>query len=157
MTNNEINLGSLPINVTEEVYLKFFNQKASGESRTNRAVFVNDFQRFAWAFVLGINEGKRRELGKGKRSSFKWSNIPNDMKPMMIALTLQELYKNKSSSLKNDLNNMSEDNFNIMLRNAIEEYANEGFYIIQVKQLSDSEYIESFDLIVNDILSDNTD
>lgn len=152
--SNEINLGNLPIYVSEDAYLEFMNQKKSGDGRSGRAVFKYDYQRFAWAFVLGINEGKRKKIDGKKYSPFKWQVIPEDMKSMIIALTLQEVYKAKPEKLKTDLNSMSEESFNTSLRTAIEEYANEGFTILQHKELDDPGYIEDFEAVVTDILED---
>lgn len=144
----------MSIYVSEDAYLAFMNQKKSAEGRSGRAVFKFDYQRFAWAFVLGISEGKRKKIDGKKISPFKWQVIPEDMKSMIIALTLQEVYISKPGNLKSDLNSMSEDNFNSMLRTAIEEYANEGFNILQHKELDEPGYIENFDLVVQDILED---
>lgn len=154
MSNNEINLGNLSVYVSEEAYLAFMNQKKT-DGRAERAVFKYDYQRFAWAFILGINSGKKRKVEGKKYSAFKWGTIPEETKYMMIALVLQEMYASKPSSLKSDLNSMSEDNFNAMLRTAIEEYANEGFTIlIHQKLVEDPGYIDSFDSVVDDILED---
>ena len=152
--NNEINLGNLSINVSEEAYYAFMNQKKSADGRASRAVFKYDYQRFAWAFVLGISEGKRKELGKKKFSPFKWNIVPDEMKTMLIALTIQEMYRDKPEGLKIDLNNLSEEKFNAQLRTAIEEYANAGFSIMQHKDLDDRGYIDNFESVVQDILED---
>lgn len=152
--SNEINLGNLSINVSEDAYLAFMNQKSNADGRSSRAVFKFDYQRFAWAFVLGISEGKRKEINGKKVSSFKWNTVPDDMKTMFIALTIQELYKDKPDGLKRDLNNLTEEKFNGQLRTAIEEYANAGFNIMQHKDLEDPGYIDNFESVVTDILAD---
>ena len=152
--NNEINLGNLSINVSEDAYNAFMNQKSSADGRASRAVFKFDYQRFAWAFVLGISKGKRKELSKKKCSSFKWTTIPDEMKTLIIALTIQEMYKDKPAGLKIDLNNLSEEKLNAQLRTAIEEYANEGFIILQHKNFDDPGYIDNFESVVQDILGD---
>lgn len=152
--NNEINLGNLSINVSEDAYLAFMNQKNSADGRASRAVFKFDYQRFAWAFVLGISDGKRKEIVGKKISSFKWNTIPDEMKTLLIALTIQEMYKDKPDGLKRDLNNLSEEKFNTQLRTAIEEYANAGFTIMQHKDLDDPGYIDNFESVVQDILED---
>ena len=155
----EIDFGkSLDIFVSEEAYLTFMNQKESGEGKASRAVFKYDYQRFVWAFVLGISAGKRKEIEGKKESSTKWSGFSRDMQTMMIALTLQELYKDNPDSLKADINNSkTEEEFYQTIRTAIEEYANAGFHILQHKTLDDPGYIEDFEAVVRDILSDDSE
>ena len=155
MMNNEISLGNLPINVSEDAYQAFMNQKESGEGKASRAVFKFDYQRFAWAFVLGISAGKRKEIEGKKESSFKWTVFPEDMKTMIIALALQEIYKDDPNDFKVDINTLGE-NFNLKIRTAIEEYANAGFHILQHKKLNDPGYIEDFEAVIKDIMSDDS-
>lgn len=152
--NNEINLGNLSLNVSEDAYLAFMNQKKKADGRSVRAVFKFDYQRFAWAFILGISEGKRKEIVGKKVSPFKWNILPDEMKTMFIALTIQELYKDKPDGLKRDLNTLTEDKFNAQLRTTIEEYANYGFSLMQHKDLDEPGYIDNFELVVRDILED---
>ena len=153
--NYEIDLGSLPVYVSEEAYFTFMNQKQSGEGKASRAVFKYDYQRFAWAFVLGISEGKRKEIDGKKESSFKWQVFPDDMKIMIIALALQERYKDNPSDFKADLDSMGEG-FNQELKKTIEEYANAGFHILLHKTLDDPGYIEDFEAVIKDIMSDDS-
>ena len=152
----EIDFGNSPIYVSEEAYLTFMNWKESGEGKASRAVFKYDSQRFVWAFVLGISAGKTREIEGKKESSTKWSEFPRDMQTMMIALALQERYKDNPNEFKADLDSMGED-FNQELKKTIEEYANEGFNILQHKTLDDPGYIDDFEAVVRDILSDDSE
>ena len=58
-----IDLGdSYKFNIEDEWYKKFCNQVAKEETRGSRAVFSFDWQRFLWAFILGIYVEKRTPL-----------------------------------------------------------------------------------------------
>lgn len=153
MASSIIDLGSLSINVTREHYELFFNQQAKQETKKNRAVFKTDYQRFIWAFVLGIKSGKRVELDKQKESSFKWSNIPADSRSLIMGLTIQELYKDNPKKLKEDLESKGSDGLSAYIRKCIEEYANAGFYEIRKKTIYNEFYIEDFEAVVTDILN----
>ena len=93
-----IDLGeSYKFNWDDEWYKKFGNQAANDINRsTDRAVFKTDWQRFVWAFILGIFVEKRTPLQqKTKNPPFSTEVFKNRIKILktMIALTLQELYK----------------------------------------------------------------
>lgn len=151
----EIDLGNLPINVSVDNYNKYFNQQEKQESKTNRVVFQYDYQRFIWAFVLGIKKGIRTPLDK-KKSSFKWQVIPSDSRSLLMGLVLQELYKDNPDQIKVDLKNATDNSFNDQIRQAIEEYANTGFDEITVKTIYNPTYIEDFEAVVEDILDNTT-
>jgi len=155
MAVNEIDLGNVPIFVTREHYELFFNQQAKQETKSNRAVFKTDYQRFIWAFVLGLKAGKRIELDKQKESSFKWQYIPADSRSLLMGLTIQELYKDSPEALKQDLEVKGSEGLSLAIRKAIEEYANAGFYEIRKKTIYNEFYIEDFEAIVEDILKNS--
>ena len=78
MASNIIDLGSLSINVTKENYDLFFNQQAKQETKKNRAVFKTDYQRFIWAFVLGIKTGKspkKRNKAQGENGLKRFAAV----------------------------------------------------------------------------------
>ena len=155
MAGKGIDLGNLPIYVSKDNYLLFFNQQEKQETTKNRAVLKTDYQRFIWAFVLGIRLGTRIPLGKNRESSFKWQYIPQETRALIIGLTLQEMYGDNPEKIKEDVNDSDGNNtFNEHLRQAIEEYANAGFSVIRQRALIDPTYIENFEAVVHDILFD---
>ena len=155
MASKEIDLGNLPINVAKENYDLFFNQQAKQETKSNRAVFKTDYQRFIWAFVLGIKVGKRTRIEGKKENSFKWGNIPADAKSIIMGLTLQELYSSSPDQLTNDLETKGSEGLSEQIRQAIEEYANTGFIEIRKKTIYNEYYIEDFEAVIEDILKNN--
>lgn len=76
----------------------------------------------------------------------------------MIALTLQELYKDNPDELKKDFEVASEtgENLGRKIKTAIEEYANTGFSILDRRGKEKPGYIENIEYVVEDILSDKT-
>lgn len=158
-----IDLGeSYKFNWEDEWYKKFGNQVANAINRTaDRNVFKTDWQRFVWAFILGIFVEKRTPLqNRTKNPPFGTEVFKNRNKilKLMIGLTLQELYGETPDQLKNDFEEASENNENLgkRIRIAIEEYANTGFSIIDRRNREKPGYIESIEDVVADILSDRT-
>lgn len=155
-----IDLGdSYKFNIEDEWYKKFCNQVAKEETRGTRAVFSFDWQRFLWAFILGIYVEKRTPLqNKTKNPPFGTEVFKNRSRilKIMIALTIQETYKNDPDKLKSDFEEISSKNENMgkQIRLAIEEYANTGFAIIDQRNRERPGYIENIENIVDDILSD---
>ncbi len=155
-----IDLGdSYKFNIEDEWYKKFCNQVAKEETRGTRAVFSFDWQRFLWAFILGIYVEKRTPLqNKTKNPPFGTEVFKNRSRilKIMIALTIQETYKNDPDQLKSDFEEISSKNENMgkQIRLAIEEYANTGFAIIDQRNRERPGYIENIENIVDDILSD---
>ena len=76
----------------------------------------------------------------------------------MIALTLQELYKDNPDQLKTDFEQASEkgENLGRKIKLAIEEYANTGFSILDHRSKEKPGYIENIEYVIEDILSDKT-
>ena len=158
-----IDLGeSYKFNWEDEWYKKFGNQVANAVNRaTDRDVFKTDWQRFVWAFILGIFVEKRTPLqSKTKNPPFGTEVFKNRNKILktMIGFTLQEMYKNNPDQLKADFEKASVNNENIgkQIRIAIEEYANIGFSIIDRRGKEKPGYIENIEYIVEDIQSDKT-
>jgi len=156
-----IDLGeSYKFNWEDEWYKKFGNQVANAINRTtDRDVFKTDWQRFVWAFILGIFVEKRTTLqNKTKNPPFGIEVFKNRSKilKLMIGLTLQELYGKNTDQLKKDFEEATERNENIgkQIRIAIEEYANTGFAIINQRGRESPDYIENIEYVVKDILSD---
>lgn len=155
-----IDLGdSYKFNIEDEWYKKFCNQVAKEETRGTRAVFSFDWQRFLWAFILGIYVEKRTPLqNKTKNPSFGTEVFKNRSRilKIMIGLTIQETYKDNPDQLKTDFEEISSKNENIgkQIRLAIEEYANTGFAIIDQRNREKPGYIENIETVVEDILSD---
>jgi hypothetical protein len=148
------------IRISEEYYLRFCNQTEKNENRAERAVFETDWKRFMWAFVLGINAEKRTPIKKGEKtySPFGFDVFKNHYKmfQLVIALCLQEMYKDDPSKLKKDYEKASQnkENLGTNIRIAMEEYANTGFALMRYKADTIPGYIENIDEIVRDILSD---
>lgn len=159
-----IDLGeSTKFEIEDEWYNKFCNQvKNEGtDARSKRLVFVTDWQRFLWAFILGIFVGEKTPLrNKTKHPPFGTEVFKNKNKILktMIALTLQELYKNNPDQLKTDFEKASENGENLgkKIKSAIEEYANTGFSILDRRGREKPGYIENLEYVVEDILSDKT-
>ena len=155
-----IDLGdSYKFNIEDEWYKKFCNQVAKEETRGTRAVFSFDWQRFLWAFILGIYVEKRTPLqNKTKNPPFGTEVFKNRSRilKIMIGLTIQETYKDNPDQLKTDFEEISSKNENMgkQIRLAIEEYANTGFAIIDQRNREKPGYIENIETVVEDILSD---
>lgn len=168
---NEENPISIPettkLKIADEYYFKFFNQTANGDvedgpanakNRSSRAVFEKDWQRFLWAFILGINDGSRTKLPSSShcKTPFGFDVFKNRQKMLKVifGLCLQEQYKNNPSQLKDDFeaSTANGDNLGTSIRVAIEEYANTGFAIMKFRDNEVSGYIENMDEIVSDIL-----
>lgn len=146
---------TVSIRIGKEYYDFFFNQQLKG-GKSERILFKMDYQRFLWAFILGIKSEKRVPLSSRTESSFKWEIIqrrPN-ISQLMIGLVIQEMYKENPEKLREDFENAenTDDSFSDKLRIAVEEYANEGFEILMQKSLLNPGYIEDVQSIVNDIL-----
>lgn len=143
------------IRIQKDHFDFFFQQQLKG-GKNERVLFKMDYQRFLWAFILGIKAGERVPLTSKTESAFKWEIIqrrPN-MAQLMIGLVIQEKYKDCPEKLREDFENaQSGDNpFSDELRIAVEEYANKGFEILTQKMLIDNGYIENVQSVVNDIL-----
>ena len=155
-----IDLGdSYKFNIEDEWYKKFCNQVAKEETRGTRAVFSFDWQRFLWAFILGIYVEKRTPLqNKTKNPPFGTEVFKNRSRilKIMIGLTIQETYKDNPDQLKTDFEEISSKNENMgkQIRLAIEEYANTGFAIIDQRNREKPGYIENIETVVEDILPD---
>lgn len=162
MTEEIIDVGSTKFNIEDEWYNKFCNKYEKDETTKNsRAVFQFDWQRFLWAFILGISVEKRTPLqNKTKNPPFGKEVFTNKQKILktMIALTLQELYKENPDALKADFEKASENGENLgkKIKSAIEEYANTGFSILDRRGREKPGYIENIEYVVEDILSDKT-
>lgn len=157
-----IDLGeSYKFNIEDEWYKKFCNQVEKEETRGSRAVFSFDWQRFLWAFILGIFVEKRTPLqNKTKNPPFGTEVFKNRNRilKIMIALTIQETYKEQPDKLKSDFEEVSQkgENLGKQIRVAIEEYANTGFAIMDNRTRELPGYIENIEYVVEDILSDKT-
>lgn len=142
--------------------MKFFIHYEKDETTKNsRAVFQFDWQRFLWAFILGITVEKRTPLqNKTKNPPFgkEVFNSKQKILKTMIALTLQEIYKDNPDQLKADFEKASENNENLgkKIKVAIEEYANTGFSILDRRGKEKPGYIENLEYVVEDILSEKT-
>ena len=159
MLKDVIDLGeSTKFNIEDVYYKKFCNQVEKGENRSSRAVFAFDWQRFLWAFILGIYLGKRTPLeNKTKNPPFGTEVFKSRSKilRLMIGLTLQETYGDDPDQLKKDFERLSQkgENLGKDIRVAIEEYANTGFSILDRRSKEKPGYIEDIELVVQDILS----
>lgn len=157
-----IDIGTSKFNIDDEWYNKFCNKYEKDETTKNsRAVFQFDWQRFLWAFILGISVEKRTKLtDKTKNPPFgkEVFNGRGKILKTMIALTLQELYKDNPDELKKDFEVAAEtgENLGRKIKTAIEEYANTGFSIIDRRGKEKPGYIENIEYVVEDILSDKT-
>lgn len=157
-----IDIGSSKFNIQDEWYKKFCNKYEKEETLKNsRAVFAFDWERFLWAFILGISVEKRTPLtDKTKNPPFGKEVFAsrNKILKTMIALTLQELYKENPDNLKADFEKATEkgENLGKSIKNAIEEYANTGFSILDRRGREMPGYIENLEYVVADILSDKT-
>lgn len=163
MTKDIIDLGeSTKFNIDDVYYQKFCNKTEKGELlSSSRAVFRLDWQRFLWAFILGIHVGKKTPLeNKTKKPPFGTEVFKNRNKiiKLFIALTLQEEYKDNPDKLKQDFESASKnnENFGKIILKAIEEYANTGFSIMDRRGKEKPGYIENLEYIVEDILSDKS-
>lgn len=155
------------IRIADEYYKRFMNQTAIGEAegnvsniknRRSRAVFETDWQRFLWAFILGLDNGERTKLPSPKdcRTPFGFDVFKNHKKMLdvIFALCIQEKYKKNPTKLKDDFELAEKNNENLgaEIRIAMEEYANTGFAIISHRNSEVPGYIENIDEIVSDIL-----
>lgn len=162
MVEEIIDVGTSKFNIEEMWFKKFCNKYEKEETTKNsRSVFQYDWQRFLWAFILGISVGQKTPLGEktknppfGKEVFDKRQNILKTM----IALTLQELYKDNPDQLKTDFEQASEkgENLGRKIKLAIEEYANTGFSILDRRSKEKPGYIENIEYVIEDILSDKT-
>ena len=157
-----IDIGTSKFNIDDEWYNKFCNKYEKDEiTKNSRVVFQFDWQRFLWAFILGISVEKRTALTqKTKNPPFGKEVFNTRIKILktMIALTLQELYKNNPDELKKDFEVASEtgENLGRKIKTAIEEYANTGFSILDRRGKEKPGYIENLEYVVEDILSEKT-
>lgn len=160
MLKDAIDLGeSTKFNIEDEHYKTFCNQEEKGEARSERVVFTTDWQRFLWAFILGIHVETRTPLrNKTKTPPFGTEVFKNKSRilKLMIGLTLQEMYKDNPHQLKVDYEETSQNGENLgkRIRIAIEEYANTGFAIMVQRSRERPGYIESLEDVVSDILSE---
>lgn len=155
------------IRIKEKFYLKFCNQTEKDEKRSDRVVFKTDWQRFLWAFILGLNAGQRTPFLKGEKTftpfGFDVFKNQNKILNLIIALCLQEMYKDNPSKLKDDFEKLSTEldahgkqtNLGSYVRIAMEEYANTGFAIMSLKSDMIPGYIENIEEIVRHILFDD--
>lgn len=114
-----------------------------------------------WAFILGISAEKRTPLTQKTKSPPFGKEVFNGCSKIlktMIALTLQELYKDNPDELKKDFEVATENGENLgrKIKVAIEEYANTGFSILDRRGREKPGYIENLEYVVEDILSDKT-
>ncbi|MBD5447345.1 MAG: hypothetical protein HDR32_06310 [Treponema sp.] len=170
---NEQNPISVPettkIRIADEYYKRFMNQTATGETESNvanaknrepREVFKTDWQRFLWAFILGLNNGERTKLPPSKdcRTPFGFDVFKNHKKMLdvIFALCIQERYKDNPTKLKEDfeLAEKKNENLGTEIRTAMEEYANTGFAIMSYRNNEVPGYIENMEEIVMDILAE---
>ena len=146
------------VRIRDDFYLKFCNQVEKGENRSEREVFTTDWQRFLWAFILGIHEGKRTPFKKGEKTHtpFGFDVFKNKQKMLrlIIGLTIQELYKDNCSKLKEDFEVAETEGRNLGndIKIAMEEFANTGFAKMMYKTSTIPGYIENMEEIVADIL-----
>lgn len=160
MSREAIDLGdSTKFNMDDEWYNKFCNQVVKGEKQSERVVFSFDWQRFLWAFILGIFVGQRTPIqNKTKNPPFGTEVFKNRNKilKLMIGLTLQEMYKDCPQNLKKDFEDASEkgENLGKNIRVCIEEFANTGFAIMAQRSREQPGYIENLEYVIADILSD---
>lgn len=157
-----IDVGTSKFNIEEMWYQKFCNKYEKEETtKDSRSVFQYDWQRFLWAFILGISVETRTPLqDKTKNPPFGkevFNNRPKTLKTI-IALTLQEMYKDNPDKLKTEFEETSlkGENLGRSIKLAIEEYANTGFSILDRRSKEKPGYIENIEYVVEDILSDKT-
>lgn len=157
-----IDIGTSKFNIDDEWYNKFCNKFLNAETtKASRAVFQFDWQRFLWAFILGILVEKRTPLNQKTKNPPFGKEVFNGRSKIlktMIALTLQELYKDNPDGLKKDFEHVTENGENLgrKIKVAIEEYANTGFSILDRRGKEKPGYIENLEYVVEDILSDKT-
>lgn len=157
-----IDIGTSKFNIDDEWYNEFCNKYEKDETTKNaRAVFRFDWQRFLWAFILGISVEKRTPLSQKTKNPPFGKEVFNGCSKIlktMIALTLQELYKDNPDELKKDFETATENGENLgrKIKVAIEEYANTGFSILDRRGREKPGYIEKLEYVVEDILSDKT-
>lgn len=154
-----IDLGQARFYIDEEYYKEFFNQTAKGETHLDREVFEFYCQEFLWAFILGIKSGERTKINrKTKYSLFDQDTFKNRSKilKLITALTLQELYSDDPNKLKEDFEEATEkgENLGAKITDAIEEFANTGFSILERRTKNTPGYIENIQAVIDDILND---
>ena len=160
MARDAIDLGdSTKFNMDDEWYNKFCNQVERDDKRSERVVFSTDWQRFLWAFILGIFVGKRTPIqNKTKNPPFGAEVFKNRGKilKLMIGLALQEMYKGEPQKLKTDYEKATEkgESLGKDIRICIEEFANTGFAVINQRSIEQPGYIENLEYVIADILSD---
>ncbi len=152
-------IGNPSIRVQERYYQEFFNQKNTLESRSERLVFKFDYQRFLYAFVLGIKQNAKTPLKGHTEVSFKWEVIEHkkDLADKILGLCILNEYEGEPKKLKDDyLNSLeTDDKDNTLAQNlrlAIEEYANTGFGILFDKKMANPAYMDDASLICLDII-----
>ena len=155
-----IDVGVSKFNIEDVYYQKFCNKYEKEETtKASRNVFQFDWQRFVWAFVLGIYVEKRTPLtNKTKNPPFGkevFDRRPKILKTM-IGLVMQEIYKDNPDKLKEDFEESYDNGENLgkQLKVAIEEYANTGFNILELRSKDKPGYIENLEYVIEDILSD---
>lgn len=155
-----IDLGeSTKFNIAEEYYKEFCNQVEKGETKSSRAVFSYDWQRFLWAFILGVSAGKRMEIKNKTRTPPFGTEVfknRNKILKLMIGLSLQEMYQDNPDKLKSDFEEATANGENLgkKIKLAIEEFANTGFAIMHMRAQEKPGYIENVEDVVEDILSE---
>lgn len=160
MARDAIDLGeSTKFNMDDEWYNKFCNQVERDDKRSERVVFSTDWQRFLWAFILGIFVGKRTPIqNKTKNPPFGAEVFKNRGKilKLMIGLALQEMYKGEPQKLKTDYEKATEkgESLGKDIRICIEEFANTGFAVINQRSKEQPGYIENLEYVIADILSE---
>lgn len=159
MTEEIIDVGLTKFNIADVWYQKFCNKYEKEETtKASRSVFQFDWQRFVWAFILGISVEKRTPIeNKTKNPPFGKEVFDRRQKILktMIGLTMQEMYKNNPDKLKDDFELASKNGENLgkAIKVAIEEYANTGFSILERRGIEKPGYIENIEYVVEDILS----
>lgn len=162
MTEEIIDIGTTKFNIEDIWYKKFCNKYEKEETtKSSRSVFQYDWQRFVWAFILGIYVEKRTPLQeKTKVPPFGKEVFANRQKILktMIGLTLQELYKNNPDKLKDDFEEAFNkgENLGRKIKLAIEEYANTGFAILDRRGREKPGYVENLEYVIEDILSEKS-
>ncbi len=151
-------IGNPSIRIQKEYYDAYFDQQNRATRRVERSVFEYDYQRFLWAFILGVSGGQRKELEGPTKVAFKWDVIEKrpEVANKMIGLALYANYDADASRLKTDYLNMLEGEegqsaLGRVLRNSIEEFANAGFAIITDREVDEAGYLEDPQRILLDI------
>jgi len=143
-------IGNVSINVQEDLYQLFFDQQAKNVKKSEKPVFVYDYQTFLWAFIEGIQAGICTPLEGKKKSPFKWEVIDRrqHISKKMFALVLVALYQDSPDAMKEDYFN---ETLSEKLRIAIEEFANTGLQIMRKKQMENASFYIDGENLVRDI------